>query len=629
MRYFKADNLTKTYVSKPIIDHVSFVIEKGKKIALVAKNWWGKTTLINLMMWKLDRTDGNIERKKGIKVWYLSQEFNLNEDNEVLDEVFQTDHTSAELIKKYEELLYKWDTDNLTEIIPLLDEHWVWSYQAKVDTILARLQLQDLLHQKIKTLSWWEKKRVALAKTLIDEPEILVLDEPTNHLDLAMIEWLENYLKTENTTLFMVTHDRYFLESVCDEIWELERGKLYKYPADYSYFLEKQAERHENEQIEQEKLRQLLKRELAWIRKSPRARATKQHFREKEFYKIEEKYDSNKALYISESPELDIPLQERRLWTKILKIRHLKKTYGNKCIVKDFSHDFKYCERIGLIWKNWVGKSTFIKILLWSVEYDSWEREIWKTVVFWEYQQWELEIPENKTVIDIVKDIAWSISLVNWETLSAEKLLWRFLFTTDQRYRPAARLSWWEKRRLALVCTLMKNPNFLILDEPTNDLDLITISILEDFLLSYKGCLIIVSHDRSFMDRLVDHLFIFEWDWKITDFWWSYSQWRDEEEKKKQKKIEKSKNVNKSVIEEDDTTLDDLPLQKLPFEAQQELDQLIKDLEKLEEEKAEITQLLNNKDLAYDDISLLSEHLWEITKTIARKEARRFELLES
>ena len=629
MRYFKADNLTKTYVSKPIIDHVSFVIEKGKKIALVAKNWWGKTTLINLMMWKLDRTDGNIERKKGIKVWYLSQEFNLNEDNEVLDEVFQTDHTSAELIKKYEELLYKWDTDNLTEIIPLLDEHWVWSYQAKVDTILARLQLQDLLHQKIKTLSWWEKKRVALAKTLIDEPEILVLDEPTNHLDLAMIEWLENYLKTENTTLFMVTHDRYFLESVCDEIWELERGKLYKYPADYSYFLEKQAERHENEQIEQEKLRQLLKRELAWIRKSPRARATKQHFREKEFYKIEEKYDSNKALYLSESPELDIPLQERRLWTKILKIRHIKKTYGNKCIVNDFSHDFKYCERIGLIWKNWVGKSTFIKILLWSIEYDSWEREIWKTVVFWEYQQWELEIPENKTVIDIVKDIAWSISLVNWETLSAEKLLWRFLFTTDQRYRPAARLSWWEKRRLALVCTLMKNPNFLILDEPTNDLDLITISILEDFLLSYKGCLIIVSHDRSFIDRLVDHLFIFEWDWKITDFWWSYSQWRDEEEKKKQKKIEKSKNVNKSVIEEDDATLDDLPLQKLPFEAQQELDQLIKDLEKLEEEKAEITQLLNNKDLAYDDISLLSEHLWEITKTIARKEARRFELLES
>ena len=501
MRYFKADNLTKTYVSKPIIDHVSFVIEKGKKIALVAKNWWGKTTLINLMMWKLDRTDGNIERKKGIKVWYLSQEFNLNEDNEVLDEVFQTDHTSAELIKKYEELLYKWDTDNLTEIIPLLDEHWVWSYQAKVDTILARLQLQDLLHQKIKTLSWWEKKRVALAKTLIDEPEILVLDEPTNHLDLAMIEWLENYLKTENTTLFMVTHDRYFLESVCDEIWELERGKLYKYPADYSYFLEKQAERHENEQIEQEKLRQLLKRELAWIRKSPRARATKQHFREKEFYKIEEKYDSNKALYLSESPELDIPLQERRLWTKILKIRHIKKTYGNKCIVNDFSHDFKYCERIGLIWKNWVGKSTFIKILLWSIEYDSWEREIWKTVVFWEYQQWELEIPENKTVIDIVKDIAWSISLVNWETLSAEKLLWRFLFTTDQRYRPAARLSWWEKRRLALVCTLMKNPNFLILDEPTNDLDLITISILEDFLLSYKGCLIIVSHDMNEIEK--------------------------------------------------------------------------------------------------------------------------------
>ena len=266
-----------------------------KKIALVAKNGWWKTTLIKLMMGNLDVTEGSVEWRKWIKIGYLSQDFNLNSEKTVAEEVFETDHKAAWLIKQYEELMYSSDSEQLTELIPLLDENDIRSYQAKVDTILARLQLQDLLNQQIKTLSWWEKKRVALAKTLIDEPEMLVLDEPTNHLDVQMIEWLENYLKTESITLFMVTHDRYFLESVCDEIYELERWKLYKYPANYADFLEKQAERRQNEQVEQEKLRQLLKRELAWIRKAPRARATKQHFREKEFYKIEEKYDSQKG----------------------------------------------------------------------------------------------------------------------------------------------------------------------------------------------------------------------------------------------------------------------------------------------------------------------------------------------
>ena len=583
MWYFKAEDLTKTYVSKPIVDHISFTIEKGKKIALVAKNWWWKTTLIKLMMWKLDRTDWDIEWRKGIKIGYLSQEFELHPEVTVLDEVFQTDHKAASLIKEYEELMYMADSERLAEIIHLLDEYQVWSYQSKVDTILSRLQLQELLHQKIGTLSWWEKKRVALAKTLIDEPEMLVLDEPTNHLDIQMIEWLENYLKTEQVTLFMVTHDRYFLESVCDEIYELERGKLYKYPADYAYFLEKQAERHENEQIAQEKLRQLLKRELTWIRKSPRARATKQHFREKEFYKIEEQYDANKELYSSEKVELDIPLQERRLWTKIIKIRNLNKWFWEKCILKDFSHDFKFCERVGLIGKNWVWKTTFLSMILWKLVPDSWVIEVWKTVVFGEYQQKEQVFPDEKTVLDIVKDVAGSIDLANWEHLTAEKLLERFLFPTPQWYQKANLLSWWEKRRLALVCVLMKNPNFLVLDEPTNDLDLITISILEDFLLQYRWCLIIVSHDRSFMDRLVDHLFVFEGEGKVSDFWWSYSQWRDEEDKKRAKGEEKKKikkgGVNEAVVD------DEVPLTRLPYELQQELDQLIKDLEKLEEEK--------------------------------------------
>jgi len=623
MRYFRAEDLTKTYVTTPIVDHITFSIEKWKKIALVAKNGWWKTTLIKLMMGNLDVTEGSVEWRKWIKIGYLSQDFNLNSEKTVAEEVFETDHKAAWLIKQYEELMYSSDSEQLTELIPLLDENDIRSYQAKVDTILARLQLQDLLNQQIKTLSWWEKKRVALAKTLIDEPEMLVLDEPTNHLDVQMIEWLENYLKTESITLFMVTHDRYFLESVCDEIYELERWKLYKYPANYADFLEKQAERRQNEQVEQEKLRQLLKRELAWIRKAPRARATKQHFREKEFYKIEEKYDSQKALYESEKPELEIPLQKRRLWTKILQVRHLKKKFWDKVILKDFSHDFKFCERVWLVWRNGVGKSSFISMITWALQPDEWTIEIGKTVVFWEYQQSEIVFPQEKRVVDIVKDISGYITLANWERLSAEKLLEMFLFPTHQRYQPAARLSWWEKRRLALVCVLMKNPNFLILDEPTNDLDLLTISILEDFLLQYQWCLIIVSHDRSFMDRLVDHLFIFEWEWKITDYWWTYSEWHNEEE------VKKSKAQFQSVKKETPVIVEDTPIRKIPYEQQMELDQLIKDLEALEKEKAEITQLFNNKDLAYDDITLLSEHLGEITKEIQRKEARWFELLEN
>jgi len=627
MQYFKAENLTKIYVTRPIIDHLSFTVEKGQKIALVAKNWEGKSTLLKLMMEKLDITEGTIEWKKWLRIGYLPQEFSLDQEKTVLDEIFWTNHLAAEIIKSYENLVYDEHSDKseIDKIIQLLDENQVWGYQAKVDTIISRLNIQSILSQKIKTISWWEKKRVALVKILIDEPEMLVLDEPTNHLDVQMIEWLEQFLKTESSTLFMVTHDRYFLENVCDEIYELERWKIYRYPADYSLFLEKQEERHQNERIENEKLKQLLKRELTRIRKSPRARATKQYYREKEFYRIEKQYDIQKEILGAENWTLDIPIQERRLWTKILSVKKLNKSFWEKKIVKDFSHDFKNCERIWLLGKNWVWKTSFVSLLLGKLEQDSWTIEVWKTVVFWHYQQEEIDFPENKTVLEYVEESSSSLQLWNWEKLSASKLLERFLFTPQQQHQPARKLSWWEKRRLSLLKILMGNPNFLILDEPTNDLDLLTITILEDFLSQYKWCLIIVSHDRYFMDRLVDHLFIFEWEWIITDFWWSYSERNKKQEEKKVKN--KGKNVKQDVkiqkVDEDSNNSS-----KLTYEEKLELNQILKDLEELEKEKAEITQLFNNKDLAYDDISLLSEHLWEIIKTIERKESRRFELIE-
>lgn len=624
MRYFRAENLTKIYTDKPIIDQLTFSIEKGKKIALVAKNGGGKSTLLRLMMGTIDRTDGNIERRKGLKIWYLSQEFSLEAEKTVADTVFETDHFAAALIKEYEALLHGeiMDPEVLNEIIIALDEHQIWSYQSKVDTILARLQLQDLLTQPIKTLSWGEKKRVALAKTLIDEPEFLILDEPTNHLDIQMIEWLENYLKTEQCTLFLVTHDRYFLESICEEIYELERGKLLIYPANYTDFLEKQAERHKNEQIESQKMYQLLKRELKWMHKSPRARATKQHFREKEFYALEERYDSKKELLNWEFGTFDIPLQERRLGTKVIKVKKLHKKFWSKTIVQDFSHDFKFQERVGIVGKNGVGKTSFISLLLWKLPSDRGTIEIGKTVVFGHYQQEEVHFPANKRVIDIVKDSAEFLLLGNGEKLSATKLLERFLFPPQMQYRFAEQLSGWEKRRLALLKLLMTNPNVLILDEPTNDLDLLTISVLEDFLLQFQGCLILISHDRAFMDRLVDHLFVFEGEGKVSDFRGTYSEWRILEDQKN-KKSEPSIQVSSFSKEQNKLGSSSLPSPQ----KQGELDQLLKDLEVLEQEKAEITKLFDNKDLAYDEISLLSEHLGEIHKQIERKEARWFELL--
>ena len=628
MRYLRVQNLTKSYTARPIIDDLSFSLDKGQKVALVAKNGGGKTTLLKLIMNQLDKTDGTVERRKGLKIWYLSQDFHWDLELSVLDYLFSQGDNRGQLIKQYEASLenpQSLSPDQMNDLLIQLESLQARDYESKVQTIISRLNLNWLLSQKLSTLSWWELKRVQLAKILIDEPEMLVLDEPTNHLDLQMIEWLENFLKTQTSTLFMITHDRYFLESVCNHIRELDRGKLYQYPGNYSYFLEKQAERKENEGIEMEKMRQLLKRELARIRKAPRARATKQHYREKEFYKLEATYDSRKDLIRSEAWSLDIPLQERRLGTKILKVKNLQKQFWSKSIVNHFTYDFKHGERIGIIWKNWAGKSTFINMLLGLEPSDKGVIETGKTVVFGYYQQTQISFPENKRVIDIIKDISEYLILGNGEKLSASHLLEKFLFPMQQQFTFANSLSWWEKRRLYLLTVLMKNPNFLVLDEPTNDLDLLTLRVLEDFLLQFKGCLLIVSHDRSFMDRLVDHLFVFEWEGVINDFRGTYSEWKNDQDTKKTEK--KPESIQDHNLDQASHSLIEKP-KKLSYQEERELEKLIKDLELLEEEKEQINRIFDNKDLPYDEIALLSEHLGNIIKQIEQKESRRFELLE-
>ncbi len=625
MLYLKVTNLTKSYTEKPLVDHVDFAISKWQKVALVAKNWAGKSTLLNLLAGNIDRTDGDMEWRKGIKVWLLSQQNLLNPSLTVLDELFATEHPSAKIIKEYESLLIdpQADADRLHEVISQMEEHKAREYESKIQIIISKLNLTELLAQSVSTLSGWEAKRVALAKTLVDEPDFLLLDEPTNHLDLQMIEWLEYYLNQQEITLFMVTHDRYFLERVCSDIFELDRGKIHCYTGNYSYFLEKKAIREENEKIETYKLKQLLRKELAWIRKAPRARATKQQFRQDRFFEIEEKYDSKKEILMQESIGLEIEIQERKLWSKILKIKKLNKSFGDKKIVEQFSHEFRHMERVGILGKNGVGKSTFLNMLIGLQEPDSGIIEAGEKVVFWYYQQKDIIFQSDKKVIDVIRDVGEFMLVGKGEKLSASMLLERFLFPKRMQHTLANVLSGGEKRRLYLLSILMHNPNFLILDEPTNDLDLVTLGILEDFLIWYQGCLIVVSHDRFFMDKIVDHLFVFEWNGFIRDFRWTYTEYKDQEGAmlKKEKK-EKAKKEIEWTEEEEDTK------KKLSYNEKRELDQLIKDIEKFEARKEVINQNFNNTDLPFDDIKKLSAELGEILRQLEIKEARWFELIE-
>jgi ABC transport system ATP-binding/permease protein len=635
MNYLKAINLTKSYTDKRLVDHIDFVIDKWQKIALVAKNGAGKSTLIKLITWEIDKTDWEIKLGKWIKLGVLHQECNFDMDKKTIDILFGDEsNKTLEAIKSYEQILNEnnFDQEKLNNILSKIDELNAWEYESKIKTIISKLQINNYLNQKISTLSGGEKKRVMLAKVLVDDPDILILDEPTNHLDLDMIEWLENYLSKSEITLFMVTHDRYFLERVCNNIWELDRWKIYTYAWNYEYFLDQKIEREKNEAIEIRNLRKLMKQELAWIKKAPRWRQTKSTHREKRFYNIEEEYDSRKATVNKEKVEMEISMEERRLGWKILKINNLNKSFWNKKILKNFSHDFRHKERVGIIWKNGVWKSTFLNMIMWIENYDSGNIKSGETVTYWFYQQKDISFHPNKRVIDIVKDFSEFMYIKAGEKISATKLLERFLFPPEQQYIMAEKLSGWEKRRLYLLTILMKNPNFLILDEPTNDLDLMTLSVLEDFLLQYQWCLIVVSHDRFFMDRIVDHLFVFKWEWEVEDFWWTYSEHKESEKfkvksEKKEEKITPPSSAN-SLPSNGRTCWEDIKKKKLSYMENREFEQLMNDIQKLEERKNDINNLFLDTNLANDDIKKLSKEISEIIRNIEIKETRWMELSE-
>ena len=578
MHYLKVTNLTKSYTDKKLVDHVDFAITKNQKIALVAKNGAGKTTLIKLLMKEIDVTDGVIDRREDIKIWYLSQEYKLDKHVTVRNFLFD------------------------------FDTNIYWEEEVELNVSIEKLRIKPYLNQTMDTLSGGEAKRVMLAKVLAGNPSMLVLDEPTNHLDLDMIEWLERYLKKHHITLFMVTHDRYFLERVCTDIRELERGKIYQYPGNYSYFLEKKAIREENEKIEMHKFHQLFKKELAWIRRTPQGRQTKASFREQRFDQIAEKFETKKDLLRTEGAKLDLEIEERRLWGKILHIKHMQKAFGPKKIVNDFSHECRHGERIGIIGKNGIGKSTFINMIMGQESLDKGLIQTGESVVFGYYEQKQIDFPSDKRLIDIVPD---------------PKLLEKFLFFPKQQHQFAHSLSGWEKRRLYLLTILQKNPNFLILDEPTNDLDLITLGVLEEFLLVYKWCLIVVSHDRFFMDKIVDHLFVFEGEGVINDFRWTYSQYKSAQDQK----LKKEKKETKPEKKEYKPQITEKP-KKLSYMEQRELDQLSKDIQVMEKRKDEIQNLFNDPNCPFDDIKKLGIELNHLLKQLELKENRRFELIE-
>src|SRR5690348_10850133 len=526
MHYVSVESLTKAYGIKPLFQDISFHIEEGDKIALVAKNGSGKSTLLNILSGKEIADEGKVWINKEVDVVLFEQEPKFQEDLSVLDNIFFHNHPIINTIREFEAVSEAGDPDKLTAVLAKMDELGAWDFDARVKQIFGKLNIHQL-NQPVKTLSGGQRKRVALARTLIDigfehKHVLLIMDEPTNHLDVEMVEWLEHFLDKENVTLLLVTHDRYFLDAVCNEIWEMDNSTIYVYKGDYQNYLEKKAARVENDLASIDKARNTYRRELEWMRKQPKARTTKSKSRQDNFYEVEKK-----AKQKIEDQQVELQMKMNRLGGKVVEMKKVYKSFDDKVILKGFDYTFSKGERVGIVGKNGAGKSTFIDIIQQVIPPDSGKINIGDTVVFGYYSQQGLAIKEDMRVIEFVKNIAENFPLASGGSMSAAQFLQLFLFDPDKQYTYISKLSGGEKRRLHLLSILFRNPNFLVLDEPTNDLDLPTLSVLENFLSEFPGCLLIVSHDRYFMDRLVDHLFIFEGQGVIRDFPGNYTQYRE------------------------------------------------------------------------------------------------------
>lgn len=622
MHYVSVEGLTKSYGIKPLFENISFHIEEGDKIALVARNGSGKSTLLRILSGVETADEGTVWINKEVTVALFEQEPEFNEGWSVLDNIFHHNHPVINAIKEYEALSEEEDPEKLSAAIVKMDEMGAWDFDAKVKQILGKLNIHHL-NQPVGTLSGGQRKRVALAKTLIDigfehKHVLLIMDEPTNHLDVEMVEWLEHYLSQQHITLLLVTHDRYFLDAVCEEIWELDRSDLFVYKGDYENYLEKKAARQESEAASIDKARNTYRKELEWMRKQPKARTTKSKSRQDNFYEVEAK-----AKQRIEEQQLQLQMKMNRLGGKVIELKKVYKSYGDKVILKGFDYTFKKGERAGVVGKNGVGKSTFINILQGLEEADSGKINIGETVIFGNYSQGGLHIKEDMRVIEFVKNIAESFPLASGGSLSAAQFLQLFLFPPEQQYTYISSLSGGEKRRLHLLSILFRNPNFLILDEPTNDLDLPTLAVLENFLSDFQGCLLIVSHDRYFMDRLVDHLFVFDGDGVVRDFPGNYTQYRlnKKEEEQKESAAPKAEQKQEKATKPEEK-------KRLSFKEKREFEQLEKEIAALTKEKEIVTEKLNSGSAPFDELQSLSLRIGEIGNLLDEKELRWLELSE-
>jgi ATP-binding cassette subfamily F protein uup len=617
--YLQVEGLTRSWGETVLFEDLNFTIAQGQKVALIARNGAGKTTLLDTIMGKDLPDSGKIIFSNNISIGYLDQLPHLNPDFNVMEEVYHSTSEVVQAVKEYEDAIHHSANHNLQKATEKMDRLNAWDFDVKIKQILSQLKITDF-DKKISSLSGGQHKRVALANVLINEPDFLILDEPTNHLDLDMIEWLEEYLLKTKSTLLMVTHDRYFLDRVCNEIYELDNKTLYRYKGNYSYFLEKRQDRQEQLQAEVEKARNLLRTELDWMRRMPKARSTKAKYRIDSFYQLKEKASQNLS-----DDELNLTIEASRMGKKVIDIENLSKSFGQLRVLDNFSYKFARLEKIGIVGDNGTGKSTFLNLITGLQKPDSGSIEIGETIKFGYYRQDGIQFSPDDKVLDVIQDIAEYIDLGKGNQWSASQLLSHFLFPYEVQHARVEKLSGGEKRRLYLCTVLMQNPNFLILDEPTNDLDIMTLNVLEDYLQRFNGCVLIVSHDRYFMDKIVEHLFVYEKGGQIKNFPGNYSIYRnylDEKEKEDRQAISADKKdaiVSKPKINNQN---------KLTFNEKRELEEIEYEISRLETERKSLEESMSSGKFSHDDILKQSERYNWIKAFLDEKESRWIELSE-
>ena len=629
MNILSIENLSKTYGEKQLFSNLTFGLERGEKAALVAKNGAGKTTLLQIITGKILPDSGKVVLHKDIRVDFLPQNPQFDPEESVLDFVFSGHNPSTEAARRYERILWDIERENTPELQKMLaeatlqmDRLQAWDQEERVKEVLSRLKLPRT-DQKMKELSGGQQKKAALARVLIEQADLLLMDEPTNHLDMEMTEWLEDFLRRQKLSLLLVTHDRMFLDNVCEKIYEIDRGNLYNYNGNYAYFLEKKAERESIERAEVEKARNIYRRELEWMRSTPSARGTKARARKDAFEEVKQKA----SVRLDEQvPELNV--QSRRLGNKILEVYNLSKAYEGKKLLDDFSYIFKKGEKIGIVGANGIGKSTFLDMITGKVKPDAGRVVVGETVQFGYYTQGGLPMREDMRVIDIVKEVAEVVRMQDGREISASQFLTYFQFDSTTQYNYFSNLSGGERRRLYLLRTLMANPNFLILDEPTNDLDVYTLMLVEDFLKHYGGCLLMVSHDRSFLDHLADHIFVFEGEGKVKDWYGTYSAYKSKkaEDARAGQKGAAASSQSTAVKPQESRSLAQKP--KATFKQQREYAELTEKIARLEAEKAEVEALLSGQETDPEKIADASRRIAGILSELAAAEDRWLELAE-